>query len=117
MIVLNPGKITQVRKQFEEGGINQELLSQLYEDYAQVGDTTKFVSKAKEIFPRGNCGLATLYLRQIIGGEIIRGAYANQGHTFLMLDKRIIDITADQFGGPKVYIGPLRSPWALRKPS
>ena len=101
------------RKEFEMGTVNQELLLGLYREYADVGDTLKFINKAKEIFPNGNCGLASLYLKEKLGGEVVRGKYGEHDHTFLLVDGTVIDITADQFGGPKIYIGPLQFPWSL----
>ena len=101
------------RKEFEMGTANQELLLELYRDYADVGDTLMFIHKAKEIFPNGNCGLASLYLKKELGGEIVQGKYGEHNHTFLLHKDMVIDITADQFGGPKVYVGPLRSPWSF----
>jgi len=107
--------IYQTRKEFETGATNQELLLGLYRGYADVGDTLKFINKAKEIFPNGNCGLASLYLKEKLGGEVVQGKYAKHNHTFLLVDGTVIDITADQFGGPKIYVGPLQSPWSFRE--
>lgn len=106
--------VRQTRKQFETGLADQKLLVNLYRDYTDVGDTEKFVNKAKDIFPHGNCGLASLYLKTELGGEVIQGKYGEHDHTFLFVDDAVVDITADQFGGPKVYVGPLQSPW-MRK--
>lgn len=102
-----------IREQFETGAIDQELLIQLYRGYADVGNTVRFVSKAKDIFPRGNCGLASLYLKRELGGGIVRGKYGKHSHTFLVIDNIVVDITADQFGGPEVYVGPVQKPWVL----
>jgi hypothetical protein len=101
----------QTRKEFEAGTADQELLLELYQEYADVGDTVTFIHTAREIFPNGNCGLAFLYLKEKLGGEVVQGRYRGHDHTFLVIDGTVIDITADQFGGPKVYIGPLRLPW------
>lgn len=103
------------RGAFEVGAVDQQLLVKLYREYKDVGDTVRFVSKAKDIFPQANCGLASLYLKQKLGGRIVQGKYGEHDHTFLLVDDTVIDITADQFGGPKVYVGPLRLPWTLRK--
>ncbi len=102
-----------IRSDFEAGVIDQELLVELYKGYKDVGDTVQFVTKAREIFPNGNCGLASLYLKEKLGGEVVQGKYGKHNHTFLFVDGTVIDITADQFGGPKVYIGPLQFPWEL----
>jgi hypothetical protein len=105
----------QARQKFETGTISRELLIGLYKEYANVGDTLKFVEKTKVIFPNGNCGLASLYLKEKLGGKVVQGKYGKQNHTFLLVDETVIDITADQFGGPKVYMGPLRLPWSFRE--
>ena len=67
------------------------------------------------MFPNLNCGLATVYLRKLFSdGRIVNGKYKDNNHTFLLLeDSVVVDITSDQYGGPKVYVGPLQSPWSL----
>ena len=67
------------------------------------------------MFPNLNCGLATVYLRKLFSdGKIVNGKYQNKNHTFLLLeDSVVVDITSDQYGGPKVYVGLLQSPWSL----
>ncbi|MDR3547648.1 MAG: hypothetical protein P4M11_05170 [Candidatus Pacebacteria bacterium] len=104
----------EARRQFEAQAIDSDSLVKLYEQYSDVGDTLRFVKTAKDIFPLGNCGLATLYLKEKIGGTLVQGKYENADHTFLLNDQVVIDITADQFGGPKVYVGPLKSPWSYK---
>lgn len=101
------------REQFEQKSTDTKLLVALYRDYADVGDTAQFVGKARDIFPLGNCDITTLLLKEKLGGEVVQGKYGEQKHTFLSIDGVIVDITADQFGGPEVYVGPLRSPWSL----
>ncbi|MEK9167885.1 MAG: hypothetical protein AAB769_00945 [Patescibacteria group bacterium] len=107
--------VCKIRAQFETGLVNRYLLINIYNEYTDVGDTVSFVNKAKDIFPRGNCGIASLYLKKELGGEIVRGKYGKHNHTFLLIDNTVIDITADQFGGPEVYVGPLQHPWTLKK--
>jgi hypothetical protein len=106
--------VYRIRKMFEGKKVGQKMLVQMYRDYADVGDTAAFVTKAMGAFPRGNCGLASLYLKKEIGGKVVQGTYSGHNHTFLLVNDTVVDITADQFGGPKVYIGPLQSPWALK---
>lgn len=48
-------------------------------------------------------------------GEIRNGSYAGHGHTFLVIEGVVVDITADQFDGPDVYVGPLVAPWSLQR--
>ena len=54
-------------------------------------DVDSFVNKSKELFPKLNCGLTTVYLKRVLGeGEIIQGKYKDENHTFLLIDKEII---------------------------
>lgn len=110
-------KIAQeIRTEFEKNSIDPDVLINLYKKYnPSVKQTRLFVRKSKKLFPNLNCGLATIYLKKTIGeGKIIHGKYRNEKHTFLLLGKNtIVDITADQYGGPRVYVGQLRKPWSL----
>lgn len=110
-------KASRVRKQFERGAIPPFVLAGLYDSYNPVTEITRFVSVAQEIFPRLSCGLASTYLRQLLQkGVVVNGTYEGNGHTFLLIDDcLVVDITADQFGGPKVYVGPLQIPWSKAK--
>lgn len=103
------------RRLFKTGSVYDQKLMDLYCQYSPIQDLCVFFSRAKHLFPRLNCGISSVYLKHRLGiGEIIRGAYQGQGHTFLLLDgKTVVDITADQFGGPPVYVGPLCFPWDL----
>lgn len=105
-----------VRRAFETGGIDETLLADLYRDYTDVGDTMLFVKRVLESFPHLACGAATLYLRHRLGsGAVIQGRYGEEDHTFFQMDDgTVVDITADQYGGPKTYVGKLRSPWSLK---
>ncbi len=79
-------------------------------------------------FPRDNCEHASVYLRHFVGGgDIIDGTYIDTDsrempHSFLYIgetalaEETIADITADQFGGPAVYVGPLVLPWQREAP-
>ncbi len=102
-----------VRRKFESGKLEESRLAKLYDSYNPIPNTRLFVRSSVEMFPRLNCGLASLYLQDALKiGEIVRGRYKGEKHTFLLIDGRIVvDITADQYGGPKVYVGPLKSPW------
>jgi hypothetical protein len=103
------------RKMFESGLADKKELTELYLEYNKnVEDVDLFIKRAKDLFPELNCGLASVYLQKTLGGgEIINGKYKNKKHTFLLLGNKILDITADQYGGPKTYIGPLKKPWSL----
>lgn len=101
-----------IRASFENKSIALHELSRLYANYNPDVDADVFVRKAEILFPKLNCGLASLYLRSVLGGDIVRGSYGGHGHTFLMIDELVVDITADQYGGPKVYVGALRPPWS-----
>ena len=106
---------TEVRAEFEAAQIPPELLAWLYRQYNREVEAATFVAEAAKLFPRLNCGLACVYLRHRLGlGRIIRGRYGDEAHTFLLVHGRtVMDITADQYGGPPVYVGPLVLPWAL----
>lgn len=57
---------------------------------------------------------ATVYLNHLFSaGEIVNGKFKGNNHTFLLLDQNIVvDITADQYGGPRVYVGEMKLPWS-----
>ncbi len=104
-----------VRALFESKKIDSAILKKEYRAYHDVPDIDGFISLAKDLFPSLNCGLASLYLRSMLAqGTIVRGRYGNEPHTFLIIDGGlVVDITADQYGGPRVYVGPLQLPWSL----
>ncbi len=103
-----------VRADFEAGAIDESELKLLYRQYNPLDDIDSFMAHAREMFPRLNCGLATVYLKKIFpDGKIAMGKYGENNHTFLLLDELVIDITSDQYGGPKVYVGGLQSPWSI----
>lgn len=108
----------QARTDLESGAVSQDLLAELYSDYCSDIDVTLFLEGAAQIFPVGNCGIASVYLRHLLHvGEPIFGSYNEHGHTIWHLGKNMIaDITCDQFGGPKVYVGPLVKPWSFDPP-
>jgi hypothetical protein len=89
-------------------------LINLYKQYNNIPQIDLFVRQAKELFPELNCGLASIYLKdKLKKGIIVQGTYAGENHTFLLINQIVIDITADQYGGPEVYVGPLEEPWKL----
>lgn len=109
----------EARVAFEEQKIPRHILAQLYLAYnPDIKDIGSFLTQANNLFPALNCGLTAVYLRHQIGeGEIVTGAYNNQSHTFIALGDLAIDITADQFGGPPVYVGDLAAPWNRERES
>ena len=104
------------RKAFETKKIDRSILKELYTQYHPVRNIDMFISREKSFFPNLNCGITSAYLKYMLGrGDIVNGNYGNNNHTFLLLNKKtIVDITTDQYGGPKVYVGPLKNPWSLR---
>ena len=103
------------RTVFEHKSVNKKILQTLYEKYTTVPDCKQFIERASDLFPKLNCGLASVYLQYLLKkGRIIQGKYGENNHTFLLVKNTIIDITADQYGGPKIYIGPLQVPWSLK---
>lgn len=106
----------EARLKFERGIILHEVLAKLYLAYNPNVEIKSFLKQAKDNFPNGNCGLAATYIKDKLGeGELVRGSYNGQNHTFIYVKgkNRLIDITADQFGGPPVYAGVLKKPWSL----
>lgn len=102
------------RADFESNFIPFELLAELYGRYNSAVEVRSFLIRARQLFPALNCGVTSVYLRHVLQkGEIISGRYAEQKHTFLLVGMLVVDITADQFGGPSVYVGQLRAPWSL----
>ena len=104
------------RRAFETKNVDEALLAELYAKYADVGDAALFVKRALGSFPELACGAATVYLRhRLSAGAIVQGKYDRENHTFLQMeDGTIVDITADQYGGPKTYVGKLQPPWSLK---
>jgi len=105
--------ITQARHLFEQRRIDPQLLAELYRNYNPISDLQTFISQSQTLFPKLNCGLASLYLQHVLKeGTICQGTYRGQGHTYLLLEQNIIaDITADQYGGPCIYYDLLEDPW------
>ncbi|MBI4918458.1 hypothetical protein HY837_00900 [archaeon] len=107
-------KVSEVREQFERKELDKILLKKLYSRYTFVDDLDFFIMTALNQFPKLNCGLATVYLQYLLGGNIIKGKYKDNSHTFLVLNNLVIDITSDQYRGPKVYVGELNLPWSVK---
>ena len=107
--------VTEVRERFVARQVSRDVLQRLYHQYNPSVDAVIFVAEAERMFPHLNCGLATVYLRAILGqGRVRQGKYADNNHTFLLLNgDMVVDITADQYGGPKVYVGKLEFPWSI----
>lgn len=106
--------IENIRMKFEQRRISKLELAQLYSEYNSQVNGKIFVEEAEKIFPKLNCGLATVYLHKMLGGEIVQGQYEGNNHTYLLLNGEVVDITADQYGGPKIYFGELKSPWSRK---
>ena len=106
---------TQVRRRLEEGSVDHIQLEKLYAGYANVPRVPLFVRRARKLFPNLNCGLASILLQhELQEGEVVNGKYGAENHTFLLIHgDTVVDITADQYGGPSIYVGTLREPWAL----
>ena len=104
-----------IRKNLQNKKIPSTILARLYQKYNTEVNVVEFVKEAKKLFPKLNCGLASVYLKYVLGrGEVVSGKYDQNNHTFLKIGKnKILDITADQYGGPEVYFGEIKSPWSL----
>jgi hypothetical protein len=102
------------RRAFAQRECDRLLLADLYQVYCPVPQIDLFVSRALEMFPRLCCGLASAFLRHRLGGGVVtRGSYEGEPHTFLVDGDAIVDVTADQFGGPAVYVGRCQPPWQV----
>ncbi len=102
----------EAREAFRARRCDATLLARLYEHYNPVPRTELFVERALDMFPSLCCGLASVYLQYRLGeGTVTRGSFRNEQHTFLLTRGCVVDITADQFGGPEVYVGLLAAPW------
>lgn len=105
----------ETRKQFELGLVSKELLKYLYGSFNPKSNPDEFIPRALEIFPKLNCGISCLYLQHLLQkGIMINGSFGHYSHCFLVVDDQVMDITADQYGGPRVYVGPLKKPWSTR---
>lgn len=105
---------TATRRSFEDGSLDYELLAERFQQWFPKNNDPKYYAElTKTEFPAGCCGPASAYLRSEIGkGDITYGSYQNMGHLVLKISKKeIVDITADQFGGPAIYVGSLQYPW------
>ena len=105
----------ETRKAFEHRTVPKSLLRSLYSVYnPNLDEVDRFLDLAADIFPEGNCGLASVYLQYQLGeGNVLGGRYEREPHSFLGIGKLVIDITADQLGGPPVYVGYLQPPWSV----
>ncbi len=84
---------TSVRKKFEKGSVDKKELKKFYLDYNFIENIDDFIDTAQEMFPKLNCGLASVYLKGLFNcGDVVNGFYKNQGHTFLLINKMVIDI-------------------------
>lgn len=110
----------EARAAFEQMTISRALLRKVvrlsYIEEIPDELVDEYIDLLALAFPFENCDLATGYLLEQYGqGELIIGTYDRVPHVclglFVGLEKIIVDITADQFGGPPVYVGPLVAPW------
>ncbi len=106
------GVAGEIRRELVARLCDPELLASLYFQYNAVAERRLFVDRALEMFPRLCCGLASVYAQHRLGGgAVVRGWYDRERHTFLSFRGWVVDLTADQFLGPAVYVGHLRAPW------
>ena len=110
-------RVHRARYELQHGLVSKKLLCSLYSRYTPIDHVESFIQQSIILFPRLNCGIASVYLQHLLGkGTIQQGYYGSHNHTFLLLnDSTVIDSTADQFGGPTIYIGPLQYPWRIQQ--
>jgi hypothetical protein len=108
------------RQKLEQGHMDPELRTLLIELYSaynpEVENVPLFVDTALAQFPKLSCGIASLYLRELLGtGYVVQALYGRENHTvYISIDNLIVDITADQYGGPEIYVGEMVEPWLLK---
>lgn len=110
------------RTDFESGAISVDHVLEVGRLYLPAGAIDMYGAEVPAIltyFPSMACDLASAVLRHRVGyGEVSEGSYEGLVHTFLNLGETalgpetIVDITADQYGGPRMYVGPLTEPWS-----
>jgi hypothetical protein len=111
---------TEVREGFELQSLDPKIVWSRYCRWvpdARHWDKDKFLSLANTAFPLGCCGLASAFLSEEVDigcGIPEHILYKDEPHTILLGSLAMIDITADQFGGPRIYVGPMVRPWSER---
>ena len=69
------------RSKFENRKVDGSLLKELYLQYSIVENIDLFIEKALQMFPKLNCGLASIYLNYLYPqSKIVRGTYKNKPH-------------------------------------
>ncbi len=92
--------------------VDMRLLAILHKQHFPLHQIRDILPQILQDFPQNNSTIATSYLQFIMGGDVTRGQYEHHPHFYLTLPRNVIvDITADQFGGPEVFVGKIRSPW------
>ena len=112
------GAALQARSDFEKCIVSKDLMRELSisSDPALQHVFDRYFDDTIQKFPRGNCRLAAIYLKHLAGfGHVAEGTYGGNYHRFWAGEEGelIADITADQFGGPKVYVGRVVAPWSI----
>ena len=115
-----------VRRLWESGAIATEKVAFTYRSWLNrlnlqlsEEESIQLVTEAIAMFPTGCCGLASCVLAEHLdNATIVRGYWKASPpcpHTWISVGELMVDITADQFGGPPVFVGPLEAPWSLEK--
>jgi hypothetical protein len=109
----------QLRTELEAGlcepGDILRAMQRYYEPSSLQEVDIHVISKIITGFPQRCCDAATALLGvRLGGGLIVPGLYENNRHSYLLVGDVMADITADQFNGPPVYIGPLAEPWSVQ---
>lgn len=114
-----------LRTELELGQYNPLVAAETMRSFLQNSSDSTPIADEKmstflKSFPRDCCDVATILLIDRVGeGEFVPGVFYSRprvfkGHAFLQLGGVIADITADQFGGPRVYVGDLVLPWSIK---
>lgn len=125
----------QARKEFEDKSVKVQYLKSLVETHlAYIADNykdglTQWIEQSVANFPANCCELGAAVLLDRIGeGIIAHGRYEHEpigphnirkSHTFwVQLEsvgeiRLMADTTADQYGGPPIYVGTIKHPWTI----
>lgn len=131
----------ETRAAFEAGNVSDteiEEAARLYKVASWVTNRSGIYTPLGDRFPNNSCGHASPVLKRRIDAsgilseeaKLVHGGYwhdqtheYDEWHAFVEVDttydfdtnrvtQTIADITADQFGGPSVYVGRLVLPWS-----
>ena len=125
----------QARRDFDNKSVDVQYLKSLVEKHLPYiaenykDGLTQWIEQSVANFPIDCCEIGAAVLLDRVGeGEIAHGRYEREpigphnirkSHTFWTQAETpgktalMADITADQYGGPPIFVGSLKRPWTL----